>query len=57
MSAEAVEITPVRSLLELVPVPPFPAAPAEPAGLVVVDDVESLTGDAVPGCNDDNPYI
>jgi hypothetical protein len=55
MSAVAVEITP-RPALELVPAPSVQPMTPEPAGLVIVDDVESLTEGTVPGCNDDNPY-
>lgn len=35
--------------------PITPVAP-EPAGVVIVDDVDTLTAGAVPGCGDDNPY-
>jgi hypothetical protein len=41
-----------------VPAPPQPLTPAasEPANVVIVDDVDTLTAGAVPGCGDDNPY-
>ncbi|MFJ4620308.1 hypothetical protein [Streptomyces sp. NPDC088812] len=55
MSAVAVEITP-RPPLGLVPAPADQPKTYEPVGLVIVDDVESLTEGTVPGCNDDNPY-
>ncbi|WAB08789.1 hypothetical protein SEA_SUCCESS_2 [Streptomyces phage Success] len=28
----------------------------ETGTVVLVDDVEALTGDITPGCGDDNPY-
>ncbi|MFD4875995.1 hypothetical protein ACFWOB_21915 [Streptomyces sp. NPDC058420] len=61
MTAVAVEITtrPVSALM----VPPLPLSPppvrpesTEPTGLVIVDDVESLTPATLAACNDDNPY-
>ena len=62
MTAIAIEITtrPVSGLM----VPPLPLSPppvvrpasTEPLGLVIVEDVESLTPATLPGCNDDNPY-
>ncbi|MEU9388702.1 hypothetical protein AB0D86_01715 [Streptomyces sp. NPDC048324] len=55
MSAVAVEITP-RPALGLVLAPTDQPKAPEPVGLVIVDDVESLTEGTVPGCNDDNPY-
>ncbi len=55
MSAVAVEITP-RPMLELAPDPSDRPKTPEPVGLVIVDDVESLTEGTTPGCNDDNPY-
>lgn len=55
MSAVAVEITP-RPALDLVPAAGDQPKAPEPAGLVIVDDVESLTDGTMPGCNDDNPY-
>ncbi|RII06977.1 hypothetical protein DSC45_34685 [Streptomyces sp. YIM 130001] len=45
MTAIAVEITPRPRTLD-----------EEPAGLVLIEDIESLTDDAIPGCGDDNPY-
>lgn len=30
--------------------------PVDLVGLVLVEDIEELAVDAVPGCNDDNPY-
>ncbi|MGW5352032.1 hypothetical protein ACWERV_16175 [Streptomyces sp. NPDC004031] len=53
MTAVAVEIT-TRPRVDK-PTPVTGVAP-EPTGLVFVDDVESLTAGAVPGCGDDNPY-
>ncbi|GFH36481.1 MULTISPECIES: hypothetical protein [Streptomyces] len=55
MSAVAVELT-TRPGLSLVPATGDQPKTPEPAGLVIVDDVESLTEGTVPGCNDDNPY-
>ncbi|AEW98852.1 hypothetical protein SCATT_p06590 (plasmid) [Streptantibioticus cattleyicolor NRRL 8057 = DSM 46488] len=49
-------ITHSRPALSLVPAPAERPKLAEPAGLVIVDDVESLTEGTTPGCNDDNPY-
>ncbi|MFJ9247896.1 hypothetical protein [Streptomyces sp. NPDC101776] len=53
MTAVAVEITarPVSGMMA----PPLPLSPP-PVGLVIVEDVESLTPATLPGCNDDNPY-
>lgn len=45
MTAVAVEIT---TGLET----PAP----EPAGVLIVDDVETLATGAAPGCGEDNPY-
>ncbi|MFE4368575.1 hypothetical protein ACFRMN_10075 [Streptomyces sp. NPDC056835] len=57
MSAVAVEIASRPfAALGLVPVPAVPPKAPEPAGLVIVDDLESLTEGTTPGCNDDNPY-
>ncbi|MFF8566154.1 hypothetical protein ACF06N_14460 [Streptomyces albidoflavus] len=33
-----------------------PTALREPEEVVLLDDLETLTEGAVPGCNDDNPY-
>ncbi|MER7928462.1 hypothetical protein ABTY96_35845 [Streptomyces sp. NPDC096057] len=62
MTAVAVEITtrPTSALM----VPPLPLSPppvvrpenTEPTGLVIVEDVESLTPAILAACNDDNPY-
>jgi hypothetical protein len=35
---------------------PRKAEAVDLVGLVLVEDVEELAVDAVPGCNDDNPY-
>ncbi|MET7567433.1 hypothetical protein ABZT04_02845 [Streptomyces sp. NPDC005492] len=62
MTAVAVEITarPVSGMM----VPPLPLSPppavrpasTETAGLVIVENVESLTPATLAGCGDDNPY-
>ncbi|MDQ8704873.1 hypothetical protein RCO28_20600 [Streptomyces sp. LHD-70] len=44
MTAVAVEIT------------PRPVEPEEITAPVLVEDLETLTDGAVPGCGDDNPY-
>ncbi|MER6157918.1 hypothetical protein ABT147_20575 [Streptomyces sp. NPDC001868] len=46
MTSVAVEIT----------ARPRRAEPIDQVGLVLVEDIEELAVDAVPGCNDDNPY-
>ncbi|MFC8830135.1 hypothetical protein ACFT9I_32965 [Streptomyces sp. NPDC057137] len=51
MTAVTVEITPRPTLTTAM----RPSTP-EPAGLVFVDDVESLTEESTPGCGNDNPY-
>ncbi|MGA5008637.1 hypothetical protein [Streptomyces koyangensis] len=33
-----------------------PTALREPEEVALLDDLETLTEGAVPGCNDDNPY-
>lgn len=54
MTPVAVEITtrPVMGLSE----PVVRSVDPEPAGLVIVEDVESLTPATLAACNDDNPY-
>ncbi|MFI5523891.1 hypothetical protein [Streptomyces platensis] len=44
MTIVMVEITPRDQIQE------------EPEGVVLLEDLESLTKGAVPGCNEDNPY-
>jgi hypothetical protein len=41
-------------MVELTRKPQTPAQ--DPEGVVLVDDVEALLADALPGCGDDNPY-
>ncbi|MEU5342991.1 hypothetical protein AB0H18_19500 [Streptomyces sp. NPDC020766] len=54
MTAVAVEIT-TRPAAGL-PEPAVHLAASEPAGLIIVDDVESLGEGSAAPCNDDNPY-
>lgn len=61
MTAVAVEITTRRVSGMMVPPLPFsplPVRPAstEPTGLVIVENVESLTPATLAGCGEDNPY-
>ncbi|MGW4158843.1 hypothetical protein [Streptomyces sp. NPDC004788] len=57
MTAVAVEITPRARIATLSPLvaAAVPAPVDEPAGFVIAD-VDALTRESVPGCNDDNPY-
>lgn len=45
MTAVLVEIGPSRTAIK-----------EDPEAVVLVEDVDALTADALPGCNDDNPY-
>ncbi|MEU5424046.1 hypothetical protein AB0H73_00325 [Streptomyces olivoreticuli] len=54
MTTAPVEIGPRPATLNLTPAPNQPEP--EPTGVVIVDDVETLAADNLPGCNDDNPY-
>ncbi|MGY5034338.1 hypothetical protein ACWC9U_26475 [Streptomyces sp. 900116325] len=45
MTAVMVEIAPIRTAVD-----------ADPETVVLVEDVNALTADALPGCGDDNPY-
>ncbi|MGV9521806.1 hypothetical protein ACWDRS_16625 [Streptomyces griseus] len=40
----------------MVEISPRPLVAEEPERVVLLDDLESLTEGATPGCNDDNPY-
>ncbi|MCI4041744.1 hypothetical protein [Streptomyces sp. TRM75563] len=40
----------------MVEISPRPPVTEDPEGVVLLDDLESLTEGATPGCNDDNPY-
>ncbi|MEU7200234.1 hypothetical protein [Streptomyces sp. NPDC045470] len=46
MTAVVVELAPTRVV----------AAPMDPDEVTVIEDVETHTADAQPGCGDDNPY-
>ena len=48
MAAVMVEITPTRTRAK--------DEDLEEGGVVLVEDVETLTAQTLPGCNDDNPY-
>jgi hypothetical protein len=36
--------------------PTRPAPVVDPEEVVLIEDVETYTAAALPGCNDDNPY-
>lgn len=40
----------------MVEISPRPPVQDEPEGVVLLEDLETLTQGAVPGCNEDNPY-
>ncbi|MFF4515579.1 hypothetical protein [Streptomyces mirabilis] len=54
MNVVTVEIT-TRPAVGQPGIPVHSVSP-EPAGLIIVDDVESLTEGTTAACNDDNPY-
>ncbi|MET9060292.1 hypothetical protein ABZX99_21010 [Streptomyces antibioticus] len=45
MTAVMVAIAPTRTVGD-----------ADPDAIVLVDDIDALTAEALPGCGDDNPY-
>lgn len=53
MTAVAVEIT-TRAAAGAPA--PLAVVTTEPPGPVILDDVETLTAGATPGCGEDNPY-
>jgi hypothetical protein len=54
MTVTAVEITACPAPTSTTPAPTGRAA--EPTGVVIVADVEALTGTNQRGCGNDNPY-